>query len=101
MSAQESALLAQDRLVFPKKMTTHRGEPQWEGSSAQTLLHQDVKDGNHLALQPYAFQQTRQEYLLFSLSTFRGHIYQEEKLQKWLAHCRKKEKDKYNRPKTP
>ena len=44
--ATELAMFQQDRLAHPFPSTNHRGEPQWEGSTAQKVLKEDVA-GKH------------------------------------------------------
>jgi len=51
-SALESAALANDRKIYPKKTTDQRGRPLWEGSAAQKKLIKDVKKGRHLTQTP-------------------------------------------------
>jgi hypothetical protein len=49
----------------------------WHKSDAKRLLKQDVDDGKHKAMKPEALYNMREEYQVFSLETFRNHIYQE------------------------
>jgi hypothetical protein len=61
-----------------------RKDGAWEGSEAQQLLKLDVKNGAHLRMRPSDLKQTRSQYLTFDLKEFRGHIYQEVKLNKFI-----------------
>ena len=88
-TAFDVAAVAHDRLIFPVQKTNVRNEPRWEGSKAQGLLRIDVAAKIRVATKPQEFYNTRCEYMEFSLSIFRGHIYQEEKRQKFIQ-------DKYN-----
>ena len=38
--------LPHDRGIYPKPPLNHRGEPQWEGSAAERLLWEDLKQRN-------------------------------------------------------
>jgi len=67
----------------PTPALNHRGEPQWNGSDAQRFLTQDLKDGNNAGLYPEEFRLERPEYQVYSLVTFRDHIYQEQRLVKF------------------
>ena len=60
-----------------------RGEPQWNGSAAQALLKEMVEKGEHKGIEPKTIWSSREEYQAYSLQTFRDHIYQEERLQKF------------------
>ena len=79
----EMALLAQDRQVFPIPATNHRGEPRWEGSTAQALLKQDVEAKKHEQYKPQDFYDSRPEYKSWPLQVIRKHIEQEVRLVKW------------------
>ena len=72
----------------------HRGEPQWNGSAAQKLLKEDMKDNKHFDLKPEHLWETRKEYQLFELTTFRDHIHQEHKTAKYIYTLQKRAKDK-------
>jgi len=84
----ELALLQQDRAIHPFPALNHRGEPQWEGSPAQLFMKQDIADKKHVNIKPAVFQQTRPEYAGIPLKIFRGHIYQEARLQKFNKQYR-------------
>lgn len=88
-SAFDDAAIASDHLVFPRKDTNFLNKPRWEGSKAQGLLRIDVAAKLHLNMKPKELYAARCEYREFDLSIFRGHIYQEERRQKYIC-------DKYN-----
>ena len=87
-SSVEAAALEQDRKIHPKPAVNHRGEPRWEGSAAEMLLKQDVKEGKHETMQPRELHASRVDYADWPLDVFRNHIYQEVRLQKFIAQRR-------------
>ena len=80
---EEEAALEADLLRHPRKTTNHRGEPEWHSSEAKQLLCADMDDKLHETMTPMQLWETREEYKMFYLSTFRGHIYQEIQTRKW------------------
>lgn len=60
-----------------------RGEPQWNGSEAQRQLKAMVANGEHVGEQPKALWAANDEFRKYSLKSFRDHIYQEQRLQKF------------------
>jgi hypothetical protein len=60
-----------------------RGEPQWNGSVAQSLLKEMVARGNHIGKKPQELWNGEKEFQVYSLQGFRDHIYQEERLVKF------------------
>jgi len=60
-----------------------RGEPQWNGSEAQKLLKALVSEGKHEGKAPKKLHAAKPEFRVYSLQTFRDHIYQEERLLKF------------------
>jgi len=90
------AALKKDREQFPKKMTTHNGDPVWEGSRAQAYLIMDVRLGNYKNVKPADFHLTCTVYSAFSLKVFCNHIYQQEKREKWVAYLQRTQKKKFN-----
>ena len=70
-----------DMTLYPRKTESVRGYKMWEGSTAQKLLRQDVKNKVHKNHSPKELHRTRPEYLEFPLDVFRKHIYQEEYAQ--------------------
>lgn len=87
-ASSDSAALAHDRRIYPKKTHNHRGEPRWEGSEAERLLKQDMDEGKNKTLKPIDLHQSRKEYKLYPLTVFRKHIDQEERRRKYIAYCR-------------
>jgi hypothetical protein len=78
----DSAALAHDRRIYPKKTYNHRGEPRWEGSEAERLLKLDIDKGKNKSLKPIDLHQSRNEYKMYPLTVFRKHIDQEERRRK-------------------
>ena len=60
-----------------------RGEPQWNGSEAQRLLKAMVRENRHVGVEPKTLWQSNEAYMVYTLQTFRDHIYQEERLVKF------------------
>jgi hypothetical protein len=77
----EAFTIAKKNHPTPKKNS--RGEPQWNGSIAQNLLKEAVKLGHHLEVTPRDLWIKKKEYQVYSLQTFRDHIYQEQRLLKF------------------
>ena len=67
----------------PTPELNFRGEPQWHGSKAQRLLKELVAQGQHVAKKPKDLHAKNAEFKVYSLQTFRDHIYQEERLLKF------------------
>ena len=82
---EDAALFDIAKANHPVPKFNHRGEPQWNGSDAQTLLKQDMDDGKHRDMKPKDLWESRQECMMFQLATFRDHIHQETKSQKCLC----------------
>lgn len=80
----DSAALAHDRQLYPETQINSGGEHRWDGSAAQLLLRQDIRENRHNIMTPLALHCSREEYLVFRLEQFRGHIYQEVKTQKYV-----------------
>ena len=82
--ARDKSREEEDREAFiiafqkhPAPTHNHRGEPQWNGSAAQALLAEDMKNGLHLKMTPAQLHQMRDEYKeIKKLSVFRDHIHQ-------------------------
>jgi hypothetical protein len=100
LSRADEKALVKDRELYPKKLTNSRGEPVWDGSVAQKLLHADVAAGKHrhfcvnenrvVGLAPKVLFETSEEYKKFPLKVFRKHVDQEERRQKYLAYLKAK-----------
>ena len=80
----DAALFDIAKANHPVPKFNHRGEPQWNGSDAQTLLKQDMDDGKHHDMKPKDLWESRPEHMMFQLATFRDHIHQETKSRKCL-----------------
>lgn len=83
-AATEAAALKHDRLIHPIQENDYRNVPRWQGSQAEKLLKADIASGKHEHMKPSALYQTQEEYQKYPLDVFRGHIYQEQKLRKFL-----------------
>ena len=88
--SREMAALAHDRKIHPKRAHNDRGEPRWEGSEAERLLQQDVKDGKDKTMKPHDLWFSHEEYQKYPKDVFRGHIYQERRCQKFLHYVKNK-----------
>jgi hypothetical protein len=95
-AAVDDACLAHDRLIFPEPvLDLIHGCKVWQGSKAQELLRQDIKDGKHPAMKPKDLYETREEYYLdYTLDFFREKIYQEKKAFKHKEYIKDKEEKK-------
>ena len=82
-AAEDKEALMEDRMLHPRPKTNHRGEPEWNESRAKELLLEDMDERVHLKLTPEELWESRPEYKLFYLETFRGHIHQEIHTRKW------------------
>jgi hypothetical protein len=80
----DAALFEIAKANHPVPALNHRGEPQWNGSDAQRLLSVDMDNRKHYDLPQKELWESRPEYLLFHLTTFRDHIHQEHKTRKYL-----------------
>lgn len=93
----EEAAFARDRAMrpFPRPEThDHRGKRIFNGSAAQPLLREDVKNGVHETMTPQELHGTRPEYKMFLLDDFRPRIYQEVRYQKFCNWLEKKRHEK-------
>jgi hypothetical protein len=80
---------------FPRTEThNHRGDRIFNGSPAQPLLRNDVRNRVHETMPPAALRMTRPEYIEFSLDEFRPRIYQEIRYQKFVYWLQKKREEK-------
>lgn len=77
----------------PPPPGNHRDEPQWNGSEAQRLLRLDMDDKKHFDLKPSDLWESRDEYQLFYLETFRDHIHQEDQTRKYLHTLKLRQKE--------
>jgi hypothetical protein len=81
---QDQASFDDFRANHPEVAINHRGEPRWEGSEAQRQLKEDIANQYHWDKSPRELWEhpERTVYKNYLLETFRGHIYQEERLIK-------------------
>jgi hypothetical protein len=73
-----------------------RGEPQWNGSVAQKLLKEAILKGEHDVFFPQGLWEQTKEYQVYSLRTFRDHIYQEQRLLKFRNYVQQIRKRKFD-----
>jgi hypothetical protein len=81
------------KLNHPTPLLNHRGEPQWNGSEAQKQLKELMAIGEHIGKEPKKLWAGNTEFQKYSLKSFRDHIYQEKRLQKfnrYLEHLKQK-----------
>ena len=86
LAKSDSEALIHDRLIHPERQTNDRNERRWDGSEAQSLLRQDVRESIHKNMKPNELHRSREEYGQFPLPQFRQHIYQEEQTQKFIQY---------------
>ena len=71
----------------------HKNELQWNGSAAQAWLKVDMENNGHINTKPEKLWELRDEYQEFYLSTFRDHLYQAKKTNKYLATLKLRDKE--------
>jgi len=91
-SSAQSAALEEDRTKHPAPSHNHRGEPRWKGSAAEAFLKSDMDENKHNLMTPRDLHHSRPEYRQIPLRVFRNHIYQEEKLRKFIEQRRNRKK---------
>jgi hypothetical protein len=69
----------------PTPQLNSRGEPQWNGSEAQKLLKELVGKGEDFG-KPKDLWAGNDNFMKYSLRTFRDHIYQEKRLLKFKKY---------------
>jgi hypothetical protein len=62
----------------------HGGAPRWDGSEAQQLLREAVQARTDRLMPPRELWLSNTAYQVFELATFRQHISQERRRQKFL-----------------
>jgi hypothetical protein len=82
--SSDAAASMYDRQLQPSATHNSNGVPRWEGSEAERWLKDDITNALHTQMAPKTLYNTRAEYQLFTLETFRGHIYQEIKRRKFI-----------------
>lgn len=91
---QEAYNLAKQNHPTPK--LDSRGRPQWNGSTAQKLLKEMIAEGKHVGKQPETIWKSKEAYRVYSLQTFRDHIYQEQRLLKFRNYTESLRKKKFD-----
>lgn len=82
---EENEAMLQDRQIYPRpQYSSASGEPQWEGSEAQAWLKQDIAQGLQKTMSRMQFYNSRDAYKVFKQQTIVQHIYQEERLIKFI-----------------
>lgn len=96
LASVDAAALANDQKIHPKSSHSVRGEPRWDGSAAQQLLKNDIKDNKHKTMTPKDLHKSRSDYFdNYPLSVFRKHIDQEVRRQRIRASRQEKNNPKY------
>lgn len=94
-SIREEDAFQHDCLLHPRNEThDRRGKPIFDRSPAKDLLRNDIKNGAYPLLSPMELWNTRPEYKLFDLTTFRQRIYQEIRRNKFNNWCEVKREQK-------
>ena len=73
-----------DRSLHPRPLANKRGEPSFDGTPAQELLREDVRNKLHEVMTPSQLQASQPEYKVYKPAIFKQRIYQEEKYQKFV-----------------
>jgi hypothetical protein len=74
------------KLNHPTPALNWRGEPQWNGSEAQMQLKELIALGKHVGKQPKELWNSSNHFKVYTLKSFRDHIYQEKRLLKFNAY---------------
>ena len=94
-SEWETAALAHDRLIFPKKTHNARGERVFYMTDAARQLAQDVEDQLHVTLKPSGLRALRQDlYGEWPLKTFDQRIRQAVQRKKFVNYLSDKRLEK-------
>ena len=89
-AAQDDAAVKQFRAIHPPRATNHWGEPRWEGSLAEKSLYKDMEKGKHKKMKPEELRNKKDEYKQFGKTTFRNHIYQKTRANKFQNYLNDK-----------
>jgi hypothetical protein len=86
--------IKKDNRLYPTQPICSHGHPRWDGSTAQRLLKDAIKNGEHTNKKPKElFHSNIAAYGPFGLNVFRGHIYQEDRSNRetsyWLDRKKK------------
>lgn len=94
-AARDDAAVKQFRKIHPKPTTNARGdEPRWEGSKAEDCLKTDMENLKHTKMKPQKLRETNKEYEKFGKKTFRNHIYQATRAEKFTNYVTDKSEKK-------
>jgi hypothetical protein len=74
------------KLNHPTPALNWRGEPQWHGSEAQRQLKELIALDEHVGKKPKELWILKNDFKVYSLKSFRDHIHQEKRLQKFNAY---------------
>lgn len=92
-AVRDRLALIHDRNLYPIDQ-----EDRWDGSLAQSYLHQDLDNEFHLHFTPTELRLSRTEYQKFKLPKFTEHIHQYLRSKKetsyWMAKKAKKAAEK-------
>ena len=80
-ATHDDKALQADRQTHPFKKDI-RGNPRWEGSEAQALLKEDVKNKVHENMTPQELRLSREACQHFTVSKFRKHLDQAKQDEK-------------------
>ena len=92
-AARDDSAVKQFRKIHPPRAKNHWGEPRWEGSLAEKSLHKDMEKGRHKKFKPEKLRGKRDEYKQFGKTTFRNHIYQKTRADKFQNYLNDKSQE--------
>ena len=84
-STVDAAAYNNDRRFDYQATFVALGLPRWDGSDAERLLKIDITNALHEQMAPKELYISRNEYQVFTLKVFRGHIHQEVKRRKFIT----------------
>lgn len=82
-SEEDLAAYTVAKLNHPTPELNGRGEPKWNGSEAQKQLKELIAKQEHVGKEPRELWTNNNEFQKYGLKSFRDHIYQEQRLQKF------------------
>lgn len=100
-SMHEMDAFRHHRSLHPQQTRDHQGRPIFDVHPAKPLLQEDVHMKRHLEMSPMVLKATRREYGDFDLKTFRQHIYQEVRRQKFIYFLNVKRAEKQKQRSQP
>lgn len=83
---EDEKIMLEDRKLYPKAPFNGNGTPKWPMHQAKFLLQQDMDEKKHLEMKPRILRETRDEYKMFTLDVFRGHIYQQKRANRFILY---------------